>query len=156
MHPLLFFHQDLSDSKTLIEGRLELIDKDTDTILDRFIATSGLPGYQSNQHLSSRGRGSIPPQYDVQIPCYKVAAVPLYMPNIEGVKGNFYKIEPHLVDIRGVKRGDFGIHFDANVPGSAGCIVCRTLVGWKAFESHMKNLRQRGFSSVKLLVGYCR
>jgi hypothetical protein len=78
------------------------------------------------------------------------------MPQVRGVEGNFYKINPHMVTVNGVQRGDFGVHFDANAPGSAGCVVLRTDIGWQAFEKDMKNLLTRGVNEIPLLVSYSR
>ncbi|NEU77449.1 hypothetical protein PI95_034580 [Hassallia byssoidea VB512170] len=61
-----------------------------------------------------------------------------------------------MVMVNGVQRGDFGVHFDANMPGSAGCVVLRTSVGWQAFEKDMKNLYSDGVKEVPLLVSYSR
>ena len=56
------------------------------------------------------------------------------MPDTKGVEGSFYQILPFEVPTDGAIRGDFGIHFDANVPGSLGCIVLTTQRGWDAFR----------------------
>jgi hypothetical protein len=62
------------------------------------------------------------------------------MPQIKGVEGNFYKINPHEVKTdKGGVRGDFGIHLDANVPGSMGCIVMDRK-NFDGFEKRMKSL----------------
>jgi hypothetical protein len=67
------------------------------------------------------------------------------MPGVRGVEGNFYKINPHMVTVNGVQRGDFGVHFDANAPGSSGCVVLRTAVGWEAsLERHETFINKRG------------
>ncbi len=63
---------------------------------------------------------------------------------------------PEEVTINGVERGDFGVHFDANVPGSSGCVVLRTAVGWQAFEKDMKALLTSGVNQIPLLVSYSR
>jgi hypothetical protein len=78
------------------------------------------------------------------------------MPQVKGVEGNFYKINPHEVMINGVQRSDFGVHFDANVPGSSGCVVLRTTVGWQAFEKDMRLLLANGTTEIPLLVSYSR
>ena len=78
------------------------------------------------------------------------------MPEVRGVEGNFYQIDPHEVKINGTLRGDFGVHFDANVPGSSGCVVIRTSVGWQAFEKDMKALLTSGVNEIPLVVSYSR
>lgn len=151
---VLLYHQQLSDISSLIEGRLLLIETDIPVIADTYIAASGLPGFQNYSDLFTVGRGCIPPNSRVGIN-YNVATVPLFMPNVKGVQGNFYVISPSEVTIGGVTRGDFGIHFDANVPGSSGCIVLRTAVGWSSFELAMKRLSVAD-DSIPLLVSYSR
>lgn len=156
MKPLLVFHQRLQASNQLIEGRLLLIDVETCVLQNTYIATSGLPNYQSSRALSTKGRGPIPSNIDIADRSYSVVTSPLFMPNVKGVEGNFYKINPHLVVIDGVQRGDFGVHFDANFPGSSGCVVIRTPNGWEAFEKDMKVLVDAGVKQVPLLVSYSR
>ena len=78
------------------------------------------------------------------------------MPGGRGFEGNFYVINPHLVMVNGVERGDFGVHFDANVPGSSGCVVLRTDIGWEAFGKDMKALANSGVKEIPLLVSYSR
>ncbi len=58
---------------------------------------------------------------------------PLILSN-PGIAGKFYKINPHLVKVKGTTRGDFGIHFDANVPGTAGCIGIEDPQQWAGFQ----------------------
>jgi len=67
----------------------------------------------------------IPPCYRTQnANPYMVDLTPINLKNIKGVEGNFYKINPFtVITDKGMQRGDFGIHLDANVPGSLGCIV---------------------------------
>lgn len=156
MKPLLIYYQDLRATSQLIEGRLLLIDTETSTIKNTYIATSGLPGYQSYDYLTVRGKGSIPPTNPVtEIGSYSVATVPLDMPNVKGVEGAFYKIDPHEVKIVNTTRGDFGIHRDANVPGSSGCVVLRTELGWQAFQRDMQSLSISN-REIPLLVSYTR
>lgn len=156
MKPLLLYHQQLQDNSNLIEGRLLLIDKSINAIKNTYIATSGQANYQSFNALATRGRGPIPSVNAVGIDNYTVSTSPIYMPNLKGIEGNFYKIDPHFVKVSGVQRGDFGVHFDANVPGSAGCVVVRTSLGWAGFQADMKNLAAAGFKDVPLLVSYAR
>lgn len=156
MKPLLLFFNKLDDSSSLLEGRLLLIDSDSSTIKNVYRATSGSANWQEYSELSVVGKGSIPPQTDVDIPHYTVSTKPIPMPNLKGVEGNFYKIDPHLVQINGRQRGDFGIHRDANVPGSAGCIVLGTIPGWSGFQQDMQKLAASGVKSIPLLVSYIR
>ena len=151
---LLLFHLQLSSNNNLIPGRLLLINKDRDSLENIYSATSGLPQYQTRVNLSTVGRGAIPPHDEVGIAHYTVDTSPIYMPNVKGVEGNFYKIDPHSVTIKAMSRGDFGCHFDANVPGSSGCIVLRTKVGWDGFESDMKRFKDQNMTTLPLLVSY--
>lgn len=151
---LLLFHNRLEDSSQLIEGRLLLIEKSTDSIKNIYRATSGCANWQEYDEISARGKGSIPPQNLVGIDHYIVSTNPIYMPRTKGVEGNFYKINPHDVTIAGVGRGDFGIHQDANVPGSAGCIVLTSAVGWKGFQEDMEFLSSLTIFQVPLLISY--
>lgn len=153
---ILLYHQPLRQTADLIEGRLLLLDSEKSQIANTYIAASGLPNNQTFNSLWSPGRGSIPPQNIVSIDRYTVTTTPIYMPGVRGVEGNFYVINPHLVTVNGVERGDFGVHFDANVPGSSGCVVLRTDTGWQAFGKDMKTLADAGVKEIPLLVSYSR
>lgn len=150
----LLYHQQLEQTSKLIEGRLLILEDEE--IIATYVATSGQPNHQSIQSLSARGRGAIPPNLDISHKKYSVLTNPISLPNVPGVNGNFYKINPHTVQINGVTRGDFGIHFDANVPGSAGCVVIRNRSAWDDFESRMKKYLQAGIKELPLLVSYAR
>jgi hypothetical protein len=152
---ILLFHQHLRRTSELIEGRLLLLDS-APCIINTYIATSGLPDNQRFDCLSSPGRGPIPQNSLIGVDCYQVSTTPIHMPSVRGVSGNFYKINPHEVTVSGVERGDFGVHFDANVPGSSGCVVLRTSIGWQAFEKDMKALLTYGVNEIPLLVSYSR
>lgn len=156
MKPLLLFFNKLENSSSLLEGRLLLVNSDSSTIKNVYRATCGSASWQEYSELAVVGKGSIPPQNEVDIPHYTVTTKPISMPQIKGVEGNFYKIDPHLVTINGRQRGDFGIHFDANVPGSAGCIVLTTTPGWEGFKKDMKDLAASGLEQIPLLVSYIR
>ena len=119
-----------------------------------WIATSSTADKQGAEDFNLKG-GLIPPQYRCGIPNWVVQTNPIPMPSVKGVEGNFYKIDPHTVKAQpsGTIRGDFGIHRDANVPGSAGCIV---MSGdrFKDFESKMRELVKQGVKSIPLFVQY--
>lgn len=150
----LLYHQQLEQTSKLIEGRLLILEDEG--IIATYVATSGQPNHQTIQSLSARGRGAIPPNLDISHKNYTVLTAPIAMPNVPGVSGNFYKINPHTVQINGVTRGDFGIHFDANVPGSAGCIVIRNRSAWDSFEKQMREYSRQGIKELSLLVSYAR
>lgn len=119
-----------------------------------WVATSSTADKQGAEDFNLKG-GLIPPQYRCGIPCWQVHTVPIPMPSVKGVEGNFYKIDPHVVKAQpsGTERGDFGIHLDANVPGSAGCIVMNK-ERFNDFESQMKKLAGQGIKSIPLFVQY--
>ena len=98
----------------LITGHLTFYD-DSGTQLSSVVATSGMPNFQSPQHYRIRGKGLIPPYKGLRI---VTAGYPL---TTLGVEGMFYPIVPD--PIPGYGRSEIGLHRDANVPGSAGCIV---------------------------------
>lgn len=153
----LLFHQHLVKSAKLNEGRLLLIDSATNKIANTYIATSGLPNYQTVDGLCLPGRGAIPQNNSIGLDRYTVDTSPLYLPNVKGVEGDFYKIRPDTVSTsNGTLPGDFGIHFDANVPGSSGCVVLRTNVGWEAFKNDIQALLAAGTREIALLVSYSR
>jgi hypothetical protein len=88
--------------------------------------------------------GLIPPTYHCHgLKQYQVALNPLNMKHLKGVEGNFYPITPFKIQTKqGTERGDFGIHLDANSPGSLGCIVMDG-VNFKDFEATMAILESR-------------
>lgn len=103
----------------------------------------------TSSHVNGQKRGQqhqkgglIPPTYHCRhITNYLVDLAAVDLTHHAGVRGNFYRILPYeVVTLEGTKRGDFGIHLDANDPGSLGCIV----LDWhnfKDFEKQMTSLR---------------
>ena len=88
--------------------------------------------------------GLLPPTYHCRhLTQYQVVTIPLDLTHQAGVRGNFYKINPHEVTTnQGTVRGDFGVHLDANAPGSLGCIV----MDWhnfQDFEAQIWTLRDK-------------
>lgn len=122
----------------------------------RFQATSGLCGYQAQKDCWRRAKGAIPPHSCVNISNYLVHLQPIAMPNVTGVDGNFYRITPfkNVVSIGGmsVYRGDFGIHFDSNVIGTAGCIGINLRDQWQTLEHKFSDLLKMGYSIIPLFV----
>ena len=144
------FNQHFDRDKGLDWGRLSLNQLNPPKTLTVWTATSSISTKQQPESFHQRG-GIIPPQYRCNIPCWSVETSPIPMPKTKGVEGNFYKINPHSVTTdKGEIRGDFGIHLDANVPGSMGCIVLNP-VNFAKFESIMKALK---VSSIPLFVFY--
>lgn len=107
------FSLNQAKSNSLIHGKLTFT-RDGKEILS-VKATSGLPGYQYPGAHSLRGKGCLPPGDDWKI------STKGYNSSNPGVAGMFYHITPDPHPDTG--RGEFGLHRDANVPGSAGCIV---------------------------------
>lgn len=97
----------------------------------------------------------IPPAYRVpKLPQWTVATRPEDSSDVVGVGGNFYRISPYsVVTDRGGVRGAFGIHRDANAPGSLGCIVMSD-DRFIDFENAMTRLRAEGVIQVPLVVVY--
>ena len=151
----LMFFMDLARKGSLIEGRLIAYDNIKCKVDQQYIATSGCQNNQRWDSQDDRGRGPIPRNDQVKLDHYTVRTKPIYLPQ-RGIEGNFYKIDPHLVNIWGKTRGDFGIHFDANAPGSAGCVVIRNKPAWEAFQQMMKNYELAGLKTVPLIVEYQR
>jgi len=104
-------------STSLIEGDL-VFSRGSQVIL-KVKATSGLAGHQYAGAERIRAKGCIPPGTNWKI------STDGYALSTTGVEGMFYHItpDPHP----GTGRSEFGLHRDASVPGSAGCIVvCNT------------------------------
>lgn len=81
------------------------------------VATSGAVGFQYPGAEKIRGKGLIPEGRQWQI---NTAG---YWLDTKGVEGLFYHITPDPFRGDGFVRSELGLHRDANVPGSAGCIV---------------------------------
>jgi hypothetical protein len=107
-------------------------------------ATSGLAGYQYPGAHSLKGKGCLPPGDD-----WKISTKGYYLAT-KGVEGMFYHItpDPHP----GTRRGEFGLHRDANVPGSAGCIVvAEAAVFTKKIQPFLAELaHQQDFVSLRV------
>lgn len=115
-----------------------------------FQATSGSRGWQYKGSWLQKGKGCLPPRKD-----YTISTQQLWLPHVKGVEGGFYAISPFQLNAgNGVMRGDFGVHYDANVPGSAGCIVFPRKDQWEIWEKSMKDLRKEGYQSIPLVVEY--
>lgn len=149
----LDFSMHFDRDKGLDQGRLCLrhIEKGT---LEIWKATSSTTVRQYSESFHYR-KGLIPPEYRVPgLKSWQVNTKPIDLSQNKGVKGNFYKINPHEVKTdKGGVRSDFGIHKDANVPGSLGCIVL-TDERFRDFEKEMSQLSKQGVDSLPLFVTY--
>lgn len=108
-------------STKLLFGTFVLRDKEQKQIC-ALVATSGAAGFQNWTDFHRIGKGLIPPcdQFKIRTDGYKLAT--------RGIEGMFYPIEPSPVPLYG--RSELGLHFDANVPGSAGCIVIQNKISY--------------------------
>lgn len=97
----------------LINGSLTFFENSKEIL--KVVATSGIGGFQYAGAHTIRGKGCLPPANDWKI------STSGYKLTTKGVEGMFYHITP---DPR-QGRGEIGLHRDANVPGSSGCIVVR-------------------------------
>jgi hypothetical protein len=144
MHKL-FFTMELRPSNELLYGNLQLSYPDG-TIID-YIATSGCTQWQQPGDQSARARGPIP-EGD-----YKIPTTPYWL-DTRGIEGSFFHITPDPVMIDGVLRGEFGIHYDANFPGTSGCIGIVNSLGWTKLCDRMKAIAKSGVKSIPLSVKY--
>lgn len=153
MNYMLVFFMDLRTSSELLEGRMILTK--SGELVDIYIATSGSVGNQDRDDTDKKARGAIPATNEAGLKNYWVETKAIPMPNKKGIEGNFYAIKPFTVSVNGVQRGDFGVHADANVPGSAGCIVLPPKGnGWKVFQERMSRITQEGIDRIPLQVVY--
>jgi hypothetical protein len=150
-NPHLLFCMALQDSDELAPGRLFLYDGSKQ--IDTWLVTSGLPGCQDRGDWSIRGRGYIPPIEFTNAKQWRVKTEAIDSSGVKGVEGLFYPILPMMVSLKsGNDRGAFGIHFDANVPGSSGCVVIRNQRPWEEFKSWMA--ANSSHSEINLNVAY--
>jgi len=145
MNDQLFFTMQLKVATELLYGNLQLAYPEG-TKID-YLATSGCRQWQQPEDQSAVARGPIPAGH------YQIPTTP-YWVETRGVEGWFFHITPDPVIVNGVTRGEFGIHFDANVPGSAGCIVLRNFSGWRRFCERMEAIAKCGIKSILLEVRY--
>ena len=131
-----------------VQGKLMAINTKEGRIDGAYRAISGVGGEENQRML-----GPIPSQSHIKQPHYKVDVMPLTLTN-PGIAGKFYKINPHMVAVGGRTRGDFGIHADRNVPGTAGCIGIESEKEWKEFKALMLDYQRAGLKQIQLLVSY--
>lgn len=136
----------------LILGRLYWQEKDKKQV--EYVCTSGLPQYQYWESWRLSGHGPLPPCLDLNVEYYQVQVIPMDMRTIVGVSGLFYKILPHTMRTNRYRRSDFGIHWDANIPGTAGCIGFKDARDWGSFQMRMMRIQEEGHKTVPLVVEY--
>jgi hypothetical protein len=148
----LLFEMTLKPSNTLLEGTLtvrEAGENPTHT----FKVTSGLPKHQNSSDQAVSGKGPIPSCALVGLQSYAVGTIPRKRDHVVGIEGAFFPVSPVKVLVGTVERSAFGIHRDANVAGSAGCIVFRDENEWSEFQVLMKDY-SLNFSHISLIVKY--
>ncbi len=138
----------MGDKSNRGKGKLIAVNTKEGKIDGAWDALSGVGG-EENQRM----RGPIPSQKLVDETHYKVVISPLTLSN-PGIAGKFYKINPHMVSVGNTTRGDFGIHADRNVPGTAGCIGIESESEWISFKALMSDYDRAGLTTIPLLVSY--
>ena len=141
----LVFTMPLGNSQGLITGILKLIYPDGQVV--DYLATSGLPDYQRPDDQWVRGKGPIPKgEYEIPTEAYWLET--------RGVEGLFFHITPDPVGSGSRIRSELGVHYDANVPGTSGCIGLINREGWNGFCRRMRNIAALGIESVPLKVHF--
>jgi len=142
----LIFTMPLGISQSLITGSLKLIYPDGQVI--NYLATSGLPDYQRPGDQWVRGKGPIPEGDE-----YKIPTQPYWL-DTRGVEGLFFHITPDPVGSGDRIRSELGVHWDANVPGTSGCVGLINWEGWEGFCRRMANIASLGIEEIPLKVKY--
>lgn len=145
MQPKLIFTMELARASRLITGNLALDYGDKEVI--NYLATSGAIARQTKDYLwRAKGFGPIP-EGEYWIPTIG------YVSNLPGINGLFFHIQPDPVSALG-KRSELGIHHDANVPGTAGCIGIIRHASFERFCDRLEELNERGVKKLPLTVKY--
>jgi hypothetical protein len=142
----LIFTMPLGVSQKLIVGSLKLY-YPNGQIID-YVATSGLPDWQRREDQWARARGPLPAGENYEIPTEP------YWLDTRGVEGLFFHITPDPTGSGDRIRSELGIHWDANLPGTSGCIGLRNWEGWDAFCRRMSQIAALGIKSIPLKVRY--
>ena len=144
MHKLLFEMQ-LKPSDNLLYGNLRLVYPNGNAI--NYMATSGCTGWLLPGDEWVRGKGPIPAGE------YSIPTEPYWL-ETRGVEGDFFHITPDpVVSVHGI-RAELGIHFDANTPGTAGCIGIIREFGWRRLCDRLASIADSGVKSLPLTVKY--
>ena len=141
----LIFTMDLAQSSELIYGNLQLVYPDGRAI--DYVATSGCADWQRPGDEWQRGKGPIPAGE------YQIPSEPYYL-ETRGVEGDFFHITPDPVTSEHGSRAELGLHFDANYPGSAGCVVLKNQEGWRRFCDRLASIAELGVKNLPLSVKY--
>ena len=141
----LTFTMTLGRSQELILGNLELVYPSGEKV--DYLTTSGIPDWQRPEDQWSRGKGPIPAGD------YEIPSEPYWL-DTRGVEGFFFHITPDPVSSGDRIRSELGVHYDANVPGTAGCIGFINPDGWERFLRRMAKIAALGVKSLPLKVKY--
>lgn len=149
----LLFSMQFNRDRGLDVGRLS-INSLTRGTTNIWLATSSYATRQQKESFHLHG-GMLPPQYRVpKLKNWTVSTKPIPLDLVKGVEGNFYQLSPYEVTTdKGAHRSDFGIHKDANAPGSLGCIVMDEN-RFKQFELAMTHFRKFDINELPLFVQY--
>lgn len=136
----------------LDHGRLTLNSLD-DGNLKIWMATSSTANRQT-YHKQFQRYGCLPANNVTKTRKYHILTTPEDSRHVKGVEGNFYRIYPNVINtIQGTVRTACGIHRDANLPGSLGCVVL-TDNRFKDFEQTIASLKTQGIKKIPLQVQY--
>lgn len=111
------FAMDLRPTPALIAGTLSF-HSSSGEVLKEVPCTSGAPGYQTIDHIWTRGAGPCPP-----VAKQSIRFSSGYHLNTKGIEGWAFPMLPDPIMRNGqVGRAEIMLHRDANVPGTAGCL----------------------------------
>lgn len=117
-------------------------------------ATSGLPYCQFKDSWVMRGRGPIPPSSAIVQALYSVETNKYWYPLVQGIEGASYKIHPERVLTHLTERSNFELHYDANQPGTAGCIAITNQLDWNSLRATLLEIHNQGIRMIPLNVVY--
>lgn len=136
----LFLSGSYDNEKGLDKFLLALIHPDKGQLYEWLATSSHVNGQQRGDQYQ---RGGLLPSVHqcLNLDKWEVDTKPLDLTHHAGVRGNFYRLLPfEVTTIAGTKRSDLGIHYDANAPGSLGCIVMNWK-NWSEFDRVISGLR---------------
>lgn len=121
--------------------------------LDIWVTTSSAGNRQTYDWQFKRN-GCLPANNNTTTRKYHILTTPEDSRHVKGVEGSFYRIYPNtIVTTRNTVRSCCGIHKDANLPGSLGCLVM-TPERFVNFEKAITRLRNEGLKRIPLQVQY--
>lgn len=138
--------------KGLDYGRLTL-NHLLDGNLRIWIATSSNASRQNYKDQFEK-YGALPANNVTTTRKYHILTIPEDSRHVKGVEGNFYRIYPNIITtVTGTTRSACGIHRDANLPGSLGCIVMSD-DRFNDFERVISQLKEQKIGKIPLQVQY--